>query len=221
MRQIKECQTVIARACTNPHYVNAYQRAEIWYWYQLARWMYKASRKRSVRSCLDVGAGYGTLALYANRIFKCPVFCTDVTDQYFPLSLTDTQSIYFERNNIEYESLPWDCQFDLILFTEVMEHLNFHPVATLRKLGEQLSHDGRMYVSTPDASRWGRQLRYYFNYEEMPRKGDDVPFIDDHIYHYNRQELLNIFISAGLKVEKLAFSPGIPNRHFNLILSKG
>jgi predicted SAM-dependent methyltransferase len=48
--------------------------------------------------------------------------------------------------------------------TEVLEHLNFHPVPTLKKVYNLLSENGALYLSTPDAYEWGKVNKYYQGY---------------------------------------------------------
>ena len=85
-------------------------------------------------------------------------------------------------------------EFDIIIFTEVMEHLNFNPKPTLKKIHDLLKMNGRLYLSTPDASDWGRITKYYKSIEEMPNPKNVEKIIDDHIYQYKKEELHPFFI---------------------------
>jgi 2-polyprenyl-3-methyl-5-hydroxy-6-metoxy-1,4-benzoquinol methylase len=53
-------------------------------------------------------------------------------------------------------------QFDVVVFTEILEHITFNPVRFWRRIHELLSPGGIIYLSTPNSLRpaaWLRQLR--------------------------------------------------------------
>jgi hypothetical protein len=98
-------------------------------------------------------------------------------------------------------------------------------VPTLKKLRSLCAHGGKIYLSTPDAAAegWGRTTKYYASLEEIPPAPGPpgAPVIDDHVWQYSRDELERIFAEAGLKVQRLAYSPGatgLNSQHFNMTL---
>jgi SAM-dependent methyltransferase len=220
MRDVLQCQEIIAASDPYPHYPQAYRDEEISYWHHIPKWIYEDREKYAIERCLDIGCAYGTLALFCKRLLKCPVYCTDFTDRYISQSLAETQGLVFAKSNIELDPLPWEGPFDLVVFTEVLEHLNFHPVPTLTKIRDLLSGQGRLYLSTPDASEWGRTTKYYRSLHNIPQPQAGLPVIDDHIYHYSRKELLAVFDAAGLAVQRLDYSPGVGKRHFNFTVTR-
>jgi 2-polyprenyl-3-methyl-5-hydroxy-6-metoxy-1,4-benzoquinol methylase len=126
----------------------------------------------------------------------------------------------FIVNNIELDEFPVKVRFDAIIFTELLEHLNFHPVPTLKKLHALLNDNGRNYMSTPDAAEHGKVQEIYNSYKEMPcpKKGSKV--IDTHMYQYNKEELFSIIDEAEFKIKRFDYARGLGARHFNLILQK-
>ena len=220
VRQVRECQQILAESDPNPHYLTAYRQHEMSYWEHIARWIHELRGTGRVERCLDIGCAYGTLALFCRRVLGCEVYCTDFTDSFFTQSVGREYGLVFARNNIESDPFAWAQRFDLIIFTEVLEHLNLHPVPTLTKIRELLTERGRVYLSTPDASEWGRVTKYYESYADMPYERGSVPLIDDHVYHYSKGELAELFAAAGLAIERLAYAPGAGWRHFNLALRR-
>lgn len=222
IREVMKCQAEIATLDPHPHYLRAYRNAEIYYWLHIPQWIYEDWAKPKIERCLDIGCAYGTLALYCKKLFGCEVYCTDFVDTYLSQSLVKKYNFRFETNNIELDPFPWDVEFNVIILTEVLEHFNFHPVPTLKKIHKLLSEDGKLYLSTPDASlwEWGRVTKYYSRLDEMPFPKKGLPIVDDHIYHYNKHELLHILNVAGFRVYRFNYSPGIAARHFNLTLMK-
>jgi len=157
-KEIHRCQQEVSETDAHPHYLKAYRDAELWYWLHIPSWMTDLSKAGfKVNKVLDVGCAYGTLALFSQRMFNCEIYCTDFTDIYLSEKLKQNYNFNFAVNNIEREEFPWPLQFDVIIFTEVLEHLNFHPKPTLRKLRSLLLSNGKLFLTTPDAKEWGLQ----------------------------------------------------------------
>lgn len=214
-------QEIILNLNPHPAYTLRYNNEEFFYWLFIPKWLYDDSKQLKRLKCLDIGAAYGTLALFSKlSLNDCEVYCIDFTNEYISDSLTNRYNINFSVTNIELDILPWESKFDVIIFTEVLEHLNFHPVSTLKKIRGLLNNNGVLYLSTPDASQWGRVTKYYSNLSDIPPPTPGTPAIDDHVWVYNKQELLSVVEAAGFKIRHFAYSPGTLGRHFNLALVK-
>ena len=120
--------------------------------------------------------------------------------------------------NVELDTLPWEGPFDFIVFSEVLEHLNFRAEPTLVALASVLAPEGRIYLSTPDSAEWGVTTKYYDSYDELPlpSEADRDNVVDDHIWQFSRDELMAVITAAGLEVVRFAYAPGTHGRHFNL-----
>ena len=121
--------------------------------------------------------------------------------------------------NIEKEDVSGLGKFDLVIFTEVIEHLNFHPLPTLLKIKELMHPDSHLILSTPDAEEWGRLTQYFNSVDEIPEfTGQDQERIYGHIYQFTREELEALFKKAGLTVEKFSYAPGKNKQHLCYLL---
>jgi SAM-dependent methyltransferase len=219
---LAECQEEVAASATHPNYLAAYREQELSYWLHVPGWIYRDAREGNPRRCLDIGCAYGTLLLYVQRLTGCEAFGTDFTDTYMSPALFERHGINFAVSNIELDPLPWPRGYDLILFTEVLEHLNFRAAPTLRKIAEQLAPGGLLYLSTPDAAEWGRTTKYYASYEEMPEPREELrgQLVDDHVWQFDEAELMSVIEEAGLAVLRSAYAPGQSGRHFNMTLRR-
>ena len=220
MGTLQRARREVAVIGRHPHYLAEYGAHEFRYWSQVPGWIYEDTRDRRPQRCLDVGCAYGTLLLYTKMLTGCDAYGTDFIDGYMSPEILNKYKIHYRINNVELASIPWHESFDLIIFTEILEHLNFHAVPTLRKIAERLTAGGRIYLTTPDAAEWGRVTRYYASYAELPQPIDDgrKP-IDDHVWQFDVGELLDVIHAANLRVVRFAYSPGTVGRHFNLTLA--
>ncbi|HXT84047.1 MAG TPA: polysaccharide pyruvyl transferase family protein [Verrucomicrobiae bacterium] len=219
-REIIKVQNEISRSLTeSSFYVDTYKNEEVNYWSHIPTWILQDNRDDKILRCLDVGCGYGTIALFCKKLLNCEIYCIDTND-YLRQSLIETYDFKFKVNNIELDPFPWnDIKFDIIIFTEVLEHFNFHPLPTLQKIHDLLSENGRVYLSTPDALEWGK-AEHYDSLDDIPCPNKETKIIDGHIYQYNEKELTDIIDKAGFKILRIDYSKGVIYRHFNLTLAK-
>ena len=82
-------------------------------------------------------------------------------------------------------------KFDFIILSHVMEHISDVKRAALI-LRELLSDDGQLYIETPDAGQYARHyiVPYYY-------------FDSEHINHFDRNSLFNLFESAGFNTVQI------------------
>jgi len=223
MKEILKCQEELsATTNSNNYYVSAYRDTEIQYWMHVPKWIFEEMKDKEVKRCLDIGGAYGTLALFCKNVFDCEVYVTDFVETYFNKPVLKKHNILYTKNNIELDPIPWDLKFDVIILTEVLEHFNFFSVPTLKKIHSLLSDNGHLYLSTPDAFQWGKNTKYYDSLAVIPspNKPEKKSLIDDHVWHFNKNELLYVLDEAGFEVKKFDYSPGVVSRHFNLSLVK-
>lgn len=220
MKEVSACQDEVISFSPGEYYAERYRQREVSTWLHVPQWLYEEERGRNVENCLDIGCGYGTLAVFCERMLRCAIHCMNVMEIRSTTALAGKHGFDLRHCNVETDALPWSKKFEVIVFTEVLEHLNFNPVPTMRKIAGSMTPSGRLYLSTPDASEAGKVTKYYRHWREMqePEKGRKL--IDDHVYQYSLEELLEIVDMAGLKVARLAYAPGHVTRHFNAILVK-
>ncbi len=185
----------------NPRYAREYRAAETTYWGPVVSILEQRARNAAHgRSLLDVGPGYGTLLVLCAKLGWRP-FALDMSSSYLSPFLVKKYGIDFRVLSIEADSIPWSLHFDVVIMTEVLEHFNFNPIPTLRKVAASLSDDGLMIISTPDKyAGWG-EGRFARPYWELPAYRQDATAIDDHIKIYHADELRMLLKQAGLHAE--------------------
>lgn len=198
------------------YYERAYRAEERFYWFPVLEWI---QNLESLKRVADIGVAYGTLLLYA---IKCHnpdyALAVDAIGDISP-TLIKRYNIHWLNRDIERSALEGFEQFNLVIFTETLEHLNFNPVQTLKKLRQMLSPDGHLIITTPDAVEWGRVTTYYQSLDAIPwYTGQDVEWIDGHVWQYTREEVESIIAEAGMDVVKFAYAPGVNGRHLCFLL---
>ena len=201
------------------YYTKAYSKAETGYWEKLPVWMAEDRAKRKVRRVLDIGCGYGTLLAYAAAFYNAAGYCMDVTEYLIPQFRTP-RNLIFARGNVELDPIPWREPFDLIIMTEVLEHFNFQPVPTLRKIRDALAPGGLLLLSTPNQEKWGKTTKYYQQLKDLPPVDSTRKIVDDHIWQYDEQELRNVLAEAGFAILRFDYSTTADRRHFNVMAAR-
>lgn len=218
-KYLRDCQQEIVSH--SPDYRTTFLPEEYYYWSHLPKWIFEDWHNTHEKLCLDIGCGYGTLLLYTKSITKSEVYGIDILTDRLSKTLIAKHGLNFEVVDIERDPLPWKIDFDIIIFSEVLEHLNYFCVPTLKKIAAQLSDDGRIYLSTPDASEHGRINKYYKSFDSFPMNPSaSAPWIDAHTWQFTIDEIIEVVSQAGLNITRLDYAPGVSNRHFNITLSK-
>jgi len=184
----------------HPNY-DIYRNHELSYWEHIKSWIDESLENIDI---LDIGCAYGTLGLYSKINKNGNLYCVDFV-KYMSDELITKFDINYKVLNFEKDSFPWTIKFDVIIFTEILEHLNGNPIDTLNKIYDLLKDDGVLYISTPDSKTWGR-LPEYYSWELIP-KIENVKVIQDrHIYQYDIYELTELLSRCGFEIVKNANS---------------
>lgn len=220
-KSIKDVQKIIINAYhkdgkQNSYYESTYSAQEPFYWHPIPKWIMEM---RCVHSAINIGAAYGTLLIFSALNKETKILHAIDPVEYMSKSLINDFGIVVYSLDFERSELQHNDKFDLVIFTEVIEHLNFHPDSTLKKIKQLMHKDSRLLISTPDASEWGRTTKYYSKLDEIPPyAGQNPKWVDDHIWQYTKEELDNIFIKNGFLIEKFAYAPGVSARHLCYML---
>ncbi len=194
------------------YYTNTYRYAEYGYWKDVYHWMREMTPRKYV---LDIGTAYGTLACVSRRLWPdATITCVDATcnlsfatGPYFRLS--------FRHADIEFAALL-EKVYDLVIATEVLEHLNFHPREFFQKIHDALTTDGVLLLSTPDAEVSKEVVP--FTLATMPSietaPSDYVWKDRGHVCLYTQDQLRDLLVAAGFHVPRWGMSSH--NGHINI-----
>ncbi|MFC7441691.1 class I SAM-dependent methyltransferase [Laceyella putida] len=215
-QRLEHAQQIITRFHQlRPHsyYIDKYRDAEADYWFPILHQLDSQLSKGPQQKVLDVGPAYGTLLLYA-ALWGAKGYGMDMYHQYWSKELEQNYSIEWAQKNIEADDIPWKEPFDVILFTEVLEHMNYHPGPVFRKFFDALKPGGVLFLTTP----WARAYASSVNPDlsQMPHYQPGMQFTDDEHKYYSLDEIMWLAKDAGFTASYL----DIYKNHLLLVLKR-
>jgi SAM-dependent methyltransferase len=164
------------------------------------------AERNNISCILDVGSAPGHIPV----ILRCAGLEVEVVDIFPERSkqLYDEYDIAFHKVDIEKQSLPYaDGQLEMVVFSEVIEHLRINPMHAVREIFRVLKPGGMCLLSTPQITplmRW----RFLFGvdyqddivaeFEKVERLGHM-----GHIRLYSEREVRHIVGHVGFSVERI------------------
>ena len=135
--------------------------------------------------------------------------------------------IKIHKVNVETETLPFESNsFDLIIFSEILEHLRINPIKPLLEINRILKTNGRLILSTPNVTPI-MKLDFLFNNESF--QGNPVKEFEKletlghmgHIRLYSLPEIKSILKHVNLVVKSVSYGDNIskPTLKQNFLLS--
>ena len=213
---MSEAREEIAAEAAESGFPDLYRTEEVLYWMHIPGWISEWAESARPERILDIGAGYGTLAIFCAKLTGAAVYCLDIETHRIAESLREANGLVVHLGSIETGDLDWAGTVDAVVMTEVLEHFNFHPVPTMGKIAAALVPGGRLFLSTPDAMSWGRVDGCPDSYRDLPPPDPDVPFEDRHIYQFTEDEAREVLAASGFEVLRLERAPGRWGLHLNI-----
>jgi SAM-dependent methyltransferase len=121
-------------------------------------------------------------------------------------SYCQTQGITFQTCDLVEDSLPYDPEtFDVVIFTEVLEHLDAPPTVILRKLWRVLKPGGRFIFSVPNLARLQNRIRLLCGRSPLAIWRESPPGIhgQGHLREYTRSEAQQLLTDSRFQITHL------------------
>ena len=105
-----------------------------------------------------------------------------------------------------------DNSFDVVIFSEVIEHLRISPIRALLEINRILKPEGLLLITTPNVARLSNILRLFIgkNIVEMfPDDDSELNHVTDrmtHIREYTMDELKMLSRRTGYKIIEAKYS---------------
>ncbi len=159
------------------------------------RWYVDIIRNRSIKRqitkyvksgrLLEIGFGDDNLLMNFNHDFE--LYGVDISEFAVNNLPKKYKAENFKLCDISKEKIPFNCQFDVIVTINTVEHL-VNPRFALMNIYEKLKPEGIFIVSLPTRSNIFSKIQYKFLY--------DVP---EHIYRPSVTSLSKVFSETGFK----------------------
>lgn len=108
---------------------------------------------------LEVGCGWGHLMIALSMLGHI-VQGIDINKEIQNLKAYKKYNINFEMCNLSIQKFPYfDNFFDVIIFSEVLEHLNFHPKNIFKQIHYVLKVGGIILITTPNLLRLNNRIK--------------------------------------------------------------
>lgn len=105
--------------------------------------------------------------------------------------------------NIEHEGLPWKQDFDVIVFADILEHLQY-PQTVIKKALKQLKKEGIILISLPNIANWAIRFQLLFGNFTRTETG----ILDKtHLHFYTLRAAKKMIRQAGLEIKYIDVNP--------------
>ncbi len=162
---------------------------------------------------IDLGCGQGNISLFSAKKAK-KIIGVDISEKNVEIARKNAKLLHlgqktsFVVGDIEKIKTPKN-KADLIIFTEVIEHLN-KGLNVLQKIHGWLKKDGILFLSTPSKNAPLLKIKKF--------KEKDKTF--GHVKRYSTNEIKKYLEKFGFKILEVHFAEG-PLRNFLFITNLG
>lgn len=158
---------------------------------------------KGIKKVLEVGAAPFHLSLCLQE-FGYDLTVLDIDPSRFQW-FVDENDLNVITCNVETDTLEVeDNSFDLVIFTEVFEHLRINPINTLKKLHKKLKPGGLLYLTTPNFFRYTNVVNFilgrpvvnaYYEFEKLNTIGHM-----GHVREYAKGEVSLFLENTGFEI---------------------
>lgn len=162
---------------------------------------------------LDVGCGYGTLAVVANMLGHA------VTAVDLFVENPGVQGPQWLRADVQVPGALPAGPFGIVVMTEVLEHLSVHPAGVLAEIAARMAPWAWFLGSSPDPAVWADVPPR--TPDEMPQRTDEHQHVDAHVCFYSPATVTDLLRAQGMSMLGL-FSVGASRaRYFWMAKGRG
>jgi 2-polyprenyl-3-methyl-5-hydroxy-6-metoxy-1,4-benzoquinol methylase len=207
---IEKLRSVQAEVCaenpTDHYYTHHYNALEPKLWGDIPGWILADAWERTGLVVGDIGVAYGTLCSFLSDVLPqdTRVVAFDLDFRRFGEYMWKKRGIERYTINIEREEFPdrFNGVFDIIVMTEILEHFNFYPVPTMRRVQWLMKPGGKIYISTPRRTMRSR-INHFSKMEHYdPEIHRGKPTERGHVHIFTDDELIELMLESGFDVNR-------------------
>ena len=120
------------------------------------------------------------------------------------------KGIQFETCDLAACSIPFDkSYFDLVVFTEVLEHIFAPPTKILEEIRSVMRSGGKLILSTPNIATLRARIRFLFGITPLDNPDDQMKkgwvHGHGHIHEYTMKEITSLLKGCGFTISSKTF----------------
>ncbi|MGH8143022.1 MAG: class I SAM-dependent methyltransferase [Steroidobacteraceae bacterium] len=173
-----------------------------------------------VKRCLNVGGAPYMFEFALRRQFpRIDLTTIDLHPERFP-NAGDVLGVRILSADIESVAPTVAEKFDMIVFTEIFEHLRMDILTTMRRVRELLNDSGRLYLSMPNGMGWSSWRLHLLRGRSGPPMVEEWSKLSrlghmGHVRLYSLREATEVLVHCGFTIEQGGFR-AVRRRHRNL-----
>ncbi|OPZ94944.1 MAG: bifunctional 3-demethylubiquinone-9 3-methyltransferase/ 2-octaprenyl-6-hydroxy phenol methylase [Firmicutes bacterium ADurb.Bin419] len=166
-------------------------------------------KKYLPKNILEIGSAYGTLSLLLKKR-GFDIDTLDILDTLHSKKIFKKYKIPFQKCDIAKE-IPFDKQYDMVILTEVLEHLATNPLNIMKRITDKMAEGGFMILSTPareispplKIAKWTTEI----NWQQIPEV-KNYKWKDGEHHHYYLWEIIDLLSKTDLKIHHIFYRSG-------------
>lgn len=143
--------------------------------------------KSSTGNALDVGSGYG---FFTKRLVECGFRTTSINPGQYENEVFK-EICGHEPLSVYFEDFSTDVEFDIILMSQVLEHMK-SPAQSVQRVAELLSEGGVFACAVPNFASFSVKTRGV--------RDNGCLWIPEHVNYFTVTGLAQLMVRSGLKV---------------------
>lgn len=186
---LKQVQTIVSQYATD-YYVNTYSKGEKTYYPKVFEVILEETMPCKA---LDIGPGWGTGSVWLSlNGYKVTAIDKRARGYYPDSELWDEYSINYLEKDVVAHHIP--SKYGLVVMTQVLPHLKWHPSSIIHKVRMSLSENG-VFIYT--ANIGGDKVSAYANWRDVPHYSNDkMPTEEIVTTYYNYDDLVSLMAEA-------------------------
>ena len=165
---------------------------------------------------IDIGIAYGFYDIVLSRKYGYKNIVGSDLELHIPIygKLLKKYGIEVFAGELSEKPLPFgDCEFDFIIFSEVLEHLIILPFTALQEINRILKPGGKLLLATPNIARLSNVIKLsigknILEYVLEPDKNTSCLLYDNivHVREYTMSECIRLLERTGFVPIKTFYS---------------
>jgi len=168
--------------------------------------------KESNLKILDIGTTPFTI-LIKNIYDGCDIYTIDYSNLF--KDRCEENGINFNNHDLSNGSIPFQQnEFDIVIFTEVLEHILISPTVLFKELYRVMRIGGQLIFGTPNFARLKNRMKLARGVSPLGQFHSDSIHGHGHVREYTMNECLNIMNDVGFNISRREFINGKSPQHF-------